>query len=95
MPIGGRLFAEPQIRTILNCINWYLFMTDINDGIRFPMSLDQMDERLNEAKRLGFTPRLFFHASEVRALQQELLFESASLQWLITRWRTLHGSTKI
>lgn len=72
-----------------------VFMREKNDGIRFPKSLDQMDEKLKEAHALPFAPRLLFCGSEVRALQQSLLFESASLQWLITWWRTLSGSTKI
>lgn len=70
-------------------------MLENSETILFPTSLDQMDERLVEAHGLPFSPKLLFKASDVRDLQQNILFESASLQWLITWWRTLHGTTKL
>jgi hypothetical protein len=70
-------------------------MIEKNDLFLFPKTLDEMDEKLSFADRLPSPPILSFNARQVRSSQHNLLFEAASVQWLITWWRTLNGISKI
>jgi hypothetical protein len=72
-----------------------IIMLEKDEAFLFPTTLDELDEKLNFAHSLPFSPTLLFAAAQVRTRQQNLLFEAASVQWLITWWRTLNGITKI
>jgi hypothetical protein len=70
-------------------------MPDQSVVFQFPSSLDEMDEDLVRAHSLPFAPAMVFDAPRVRAVQQKLLLESSTVQWLATWWRTLHGIVRI
>jgi hypothetical protein len=70
-------------------------MLESNESFNFPSSLDEMDNALSSAHELPFSSVLIFDENRVRTVKQNLLIEAATVQWLITWWRTLHGSVRI
>jgi hypothetical protein len=79
------------MRTLTHAHN----MSEQSEVFQFPSSLDEMDEDLVRAHGLPFWPVLVFDAQRVRTLEEKLLLEASTVQWLITWWRTLHGSVRI
>lgn len=70
-------------------------MTDQNNIFEFPTTLDGLDDTLSQAHNLPFSPVVAFDAQRARDNSNKLLVEAATVQWLITWWRTLHGTTRI
>lgn len=70
-------------------------MLEQNGTFNFPSSLDEMDDDLLRAHGLPFSPVFMFDANRVRTLEQKLLVDASTVQWLITWWRTLHGTVRI
>ena len=70
-------------------------MLEQNGNFNFPSSLDGMDDDLFRAHSLSTPQVLVFDANSSRAFEQKLLIDSSTVQWLITWWRTLHGTVRI
>lgn len=70
-------------------------MLEQNGRFNFPSSLDEMDDALCSAHKLPFSSVFIFDESSARTLKQKLLIEASTVQWLVTWWRTLHGTVRI